>query len=114
MTIYGHVPIYGQAYNDRGRRQSLSRALYSELGNARLKSGSLDAEAGCGALWASEDPAGFAKDSEDMVAFGGFEGFRGACLGIGGFAKLREGNLKRGTLREDDGALDEIFEFADI
>ena len=45
----------------------------TELLDAGLEGGSLQAKAGGGATWSADDPTGFAECPEDMFAFGGFQ-----------------------------------------
>src|SRR5690349_20211757 len=118
-----------------GTRRKLNRPANSEFAHASLESGALHSKKGRGAFRAGDAPSGLAKGAENVLALGLFKcGDRGrggsqsgevgrgvsaggrifAVIGEGRGVQFGERNAKFLAGREEHGALDEIFEFADV
>src|SRR5438093_9257243 len=80
----------------------------------RLERGALETEAGGGPLRTSENPVGLVQRSENGFALRRLE--RGGAPGRPNraTAELRHGHAKCGSARQDDGALDRVFELAHV
>lgn len=80
-----------------------------------LQRGALEAEAGCGSFCSRQYAPGLAQDVDDVIALAVAEG----ALDVGRMlfefvAQFGQGRPEALAFGEDDGALDEIFEFANV
>lgn len=58
--------------------------------------------------------AGFAEDAQDVFALGGFQRRIAGSFDFHRRFQFSDGNRKFGAARKDDGAFDDVFEFAHI
>src|SRR5580692_10516257 len=86
---------------------------YSELAHLGLEGGSLHSKPGGRTARAGEDPVGGLESLEDVLALGGAQCERLAER-FGRGLEFAEGNAEHGTGRDDHGALDQVFQFADV
>src|SRR5262245_31051667 len=109
MPRFRHGPTY---------RQELLRTRNAELAHFGLESRALHSELESGAIWPADGPIGFSESAQDVLSFGLFQS--GSAAGdncrssVGLLFKLGQRNLKFRAAGQNDGALDEVFELADI
>src|ERR1017187_1690002 len=94
-------------------------AVDAEFANLGLQGGALHPQLGGGAFGATYAAIGFGEGAEYGFALGGSQSYGsagGAGGGGGGFGALQfaDGGVESGAGGDDDGALDEVLQLADV
>src|SRR5712692_10175636 len=86
---------------------------YAQLLHPGLQGSALHPEAG-GAAWSAEEPFGFFEGAQDVLALGGFHRRDAFGRGLGLPLEFGARNPQRRSGRDNYGALDQVFQLADV